>query len=152
MTASIFDSKYRGSDKVWRNTAFNTGYVFNALVGKEWKIGTSGQHILALNIKFSTIGGRYLTPLKFEDSKQAERAIFDENKAFSQRQTEYLRADVKLAYRREYAKSTLEFAVDLQNVSNNQNVFNQQYNRRTNSIVTQYQQGFFPVPFVRYTF
>ncbi len=152
LTASIFDSKYRGSDKVWRNTAFNTGYVFNALVGKEWKIGTSGQHILALNIKFSTIGGRYLTPLKFEDSKQAERAIFDESKAFSQRQTEYLRADVKLAYRREYAKSTLEFAVDLQNVSNNQNVFNQQYNRRTNSIVTQYQQGFFPVPFVRYTF
>ena len=152
LTASIFDSKYRGSDKIWRNTAFNTGYVFNALVGKEWKIGTSGQHILALNVKFSTIGGRYLTPINFEDSKQAERAIFEESKAFSQRQTEYLRADVKLAYRKEYAKSTLEFAVDLQNIAGNQNVFNQQYNRRTNSVVTQYQQGFFPVPFVRYTF
>ncbi len=152
ITASVFESKYRGADKVWRNTAFNTGYVLNALVGKEWKLGTSGKHILAVNLKFTTIGGRYLTPINFGESKQAERAIFEESRAFSDRQKEYLRADVKLAYRREYAKSTLEFAVDLQNVSNNQNVFNQQYNRRTNSIVTQYQQGFFPVPFVRYTF
>jgi hypothetical protein len=59
---------------------------------------------------------------------------------------------LKLAYRREYAKSTLEFALDLQNLTGHNNVFNQQYNRRTNSVVTQYQQGFFPVPFVRYTF
>lgn len=152
ITASIFDSKYRGSDKVWRNTAFNTGYVLNALVGKEWKIGKGGKNVFALNLKFSTIGGRYLTPLNLQASQEAERAIFEENKAFSQRQSEYLRADVKLSYRIEYSKSTLEFAVDLQNVSNHQNVFNQQYNRRTNRIVTQYQQGFFPVPFVRYTF
>jgi hypothetical protein len=46
----------------------------------------------------------------------------------------------------------MEFGIDLQNVSGHQNVFNQQYNRRTNSIVTQYQQGFFPVPFFRFTF
>jgi hypothetical protein len=152
ITASVFDSKYRGSDKVWRNTAFNTGYVLNALVGKEWKLGKSGTNVFALNLKFSTIGGRYLTPLNLQASQEAESAIFEETRAFSQRQSEYLRADVKLSYRIEYSKSTLEFALDLQNVTNHQNVFNQQYNRRTNQIVTQYQQGFFPVPFVRYTF
>ena len=152
ITASFFDSKYRGSDKVWRNTAFNTGYVLNALVGKEWKLGTSGKRVLAVNLKFTTIGGRYLSPINFEDSRQAGEAIFDESRAFSQRQKEYIRADLKLAYRIEYAKSTLEFAVDLQNISGSQNVFNQQYNRRINKVVTQYQQGFFPVPFVRYTF
>jgi hypothetical protein len=152
ITASLFDSKYRGSDKIWRNTAFNTGYVFNALVGKEWKIGKSRNNVFAVNLKFSTIGGRYLTPINAEASRQAERAIFEESKAFSERQTEYLRADVKLAYRIEYKQSTLEFAVDLQNVTNHPNVFNRQYNRRTNQIVTQLQQGFFPVPFVRYTF
>lgn len=152
LTASVFDSKYRGSDKVWRNTAFNTGFVFNALVGKEWKIGKSGNHVLAANLKFSTIGGRYLTPLNAEASRISGRAVFEQNRSFSQKQDNYLRADVKLSYRREFSKSTLEFSLDLQNVSNHQNIFNQQYNRRTNTIVTQYQQGFFPVPFVRYTF
>jgi hypothetical protein len=59
---------------------------------------------------------------------------------------------VKLAYRKEYKRSSLEIAVDLQNVTGNQNIFAQNYNPRTNTIVTQYQQGFFPVPFIRYTF
>ena len=152
MTASLFNSKYKGSDGIWRNTAYNTGYVFNALVGKEWKVGKSKSNVLALNIKFTTIGGRYLTPLNFDESQKAQQAIFDESQAYSQRQKEYLRCDVKLSYRKEYVKSTLEFSLDLQNITGQQNVFNQQYNRRTNQVVTQYQQGFFPVPFVRYTF
>lgn len=152
VTASLFDSKYKATDGKWRNTAFNTGYVLNVLAGKEWKVGKSKQNVLAINVKVSTIGGRYLTPIDFEASRQAQRAIFIEDRAFSERQSAYFRTDVKLAYRREFGKSTLEFALDLQNLSNHQNVFNQQYNRRTNQVVTQYQQGFFPVPFVRFTF
>ena len=38
LTTSLFQSKYKGSDKVWRNTAFNSNYVVNALAGKEFGI------------------------------------------------------------------------------------------------------------------
>lgn len=152
LTGSLFDSKYKGSDGVWRNTAFNTGYAANALVGKEWKVGKEKQNVFAFNIKLSAIGGRYLTPINLTESQQQERAIFDETRAFSVKQTEYFRTDIKLSYRREFKKSTLEFSLDLQNVTNHNNVFTQQYNRRTNSLITQYQQGFFPVPFTRFTF
>ena len=34
LTASIFDSKYKGRDGIERNTAFNNGYVVNVLGGK----------------------------------------------------------------------------------------------------------------------
>jgi hypothetical protein len=34
VTASVFESKYTGSDGIYRNTAFNGNYVFNALSGK----------------------------------------------------------------------------------------------------------------------
>jgi hypothetical protein len=152
LTGSLFDSKYKGSDGVWRNTAFNTGYAANALIGKEWKIGKEKQNVLAFNIKVSAIGGRYLTPIDEMKSREQEQAVFDKANAFSQQQSEYFRTDIKLSYRREYKKSTLEFSLDLQNVTDHQNVFTRQYNRRTNSIVTQYQQGFFPVPFTRFTF
>ncbi len=152
LTGSFFDSRYQGSDKVWRNTAFNTRFVANVLVGKEWKLGKSKQNVLAFNLKVSTIGGRYLTPIDLQASRETEQAVFLENRAFSEKQDPYFRTDVKIAYRREYSTSTMEFGIDLQNVSGHQNVFNQQYNRRTNSIVTQYQQGFFPVPFFRFTF
>jgi outer membrane receptor protein involved in Fe transport len=78
--------------------------------------------------------------------------VYDEANAFSEKQDPYFRVDLKFSYRKEYAKSTLEMAVDFQNLTNNQNIFSQAYNPRTNSIATQYQQGFFPVPFVRFTF
>lgn len=150
LTASIFDSQYKGSDGIERNTAFNMGYVLNMLAGKEFSIGE--HNVLALSLKLSTTGGRYLTPLDFQESLRRGDAVYDETRAFSERQTPYFRLDAKIAYRIEFGSSTLEFAIDLQNVTNNQNVFLQSYNRRTNSVVTQYQQAFFPVPMVRYTF
>jgi hypothetical protein len=151
LTASVFDSKYKGSDGVSRNTAFNTQYVFNALAGKEWRLGTKGK-FLSVNLKLTSIGGKYLTPVDFALSQQYQRTIYKDHEAYSEKQDPYFRTDLKISYRREYAKSTLEIAVDLQNVTNQQNVFEQSYNVKTNSVVTQYQQGFFPVPFVRFTF
>ncbi|HOX82573.1 MAG TPA: TonB-dependent receptor [Chryseolinea sp.] len=151
ITTSIFDSKYKGSDGVERNTAFNTGYVVNALAGKEWQLGKKGKY-LSLNLKLTTIGGKYLTPIDFDLSQQYGRTIYKEDEAFSEQQDAYFRTDLKISYRKEYRKSTLEIALDLQNITNNKNIFSQSYNPRTNSIVTQYQQTFFPVPFVRFTF
>ncbi len=151
ITGSLFDSKYTGSDDIERNTAFNTQYVLNTLAGKEWRVGQK-RNYLVLNLKLTTIGGKYLTPIDFQASQQLGRTVYDEANAFSEKQDPYFRVDLKFSYRKEYANSTLEMAVDFQNLTNDQNIFSQAYNARTNSIVTQYQQGFFPVPFVRFTF
>lgn len=151
VTSSLFESTYKGSDGIARNTAFNTGYVANALGGKEFRVGRK-RNYLSLNLKVTTIGGRYLTPIDLQSSGQLGRPVYQESEAFSQKQDAYFRTDFRVSYRKEYSKSTLEFALDLQNVTGNQNIFQQTYNPRTNSIATEYQQGFFPVPFVRYTF
>jgi hypothetical protein len=151
ITGSIFNSSYKGSDKVERNTAFNTQNLLNVLGGKEFKLGKKGS-VLALNLKVSWIGGRYLTPIDLASSELYGSAIYKEEQAFSEKQKDYFRCDVKIAYRKEFRKSTMEIAVDLQNVTNNQNVFNQSYNPVAKKVVTNYQQGFFPVPFFRFTF
>lgn len=151
ITSSLFESRYRGSDGIERNTAFNTQYVLNALGGKEWRVGKKSNY-LVLNVKLTTIGGKYLTPINLAASQEFGRTIFDEANAYSVKQDPYFRMDVKISYRKEYKRSTLEAAVDFQNITGNKNIFAQSYNPRSNSIVTQYQQGFFPVPFVRFTF
>ena len=151
ITGSLIRSRYEGSDGVERNTAFNTGHVLNVLAGKEFKVGKKGS-VLAVNVKATTIGGRYLTPLNLAASQLAGSAVYRTELAFSEKQTDYFRTDFKIAYRKEFRKSTMEFSIDLQNVTNNKNVFNQTYDRRTNRIVNNYQQGFFPVPMFRYTF
>ena len=151
ITGSLIDSRYKGSDGIERNTAFNTGYVANVLAGKEFKVGHKGS-ILALNIKTSAIGGKYLTPINLAASQVAGTAEYYDQLAYSVQQSGYFRTDFKISFRKEYRRSTLEFSLDLENITNHKNIFNQTYDVRTNRIVNNYQQGFFPVPLFRYTF
>ena len=152
ITTSLFESKYKGSDNIERNTAFNTRYVVNVLAGKEIKLGANKNNILSASIRTTLVGGKYISPLNLDESRRYGQAVYDENNAFSARQTPYFRTDLRFSYRKEYRRSTLEFALDLQNVTANKNLFQQTYNVRTNSLASQYQQGFFPVPLFRYTF
>ncbi len=150
-TVSLFDSRYKGSDGIERNTAFNMNRVVNLLAGKEWNLGKRGMVFMS-NIRLSSIGGRFLTPVDFGASRLEGTTVYREELAFSQRQADYLRADIKIGIRKDYKRSSMEFSIDLQNVTNHKNVFQQRYNRRTGLIQTEYQQGFFPVPTFRWTF
>ncbi len=151
ITGSLFDSKYKGSNGVEHNTAFNTGHVLNVLAGKEFRLGHKGS-VLALNLKVCNVGGRYFTPIDFEQSKIQGRTVWKDDLAFTQKQADYFRTDFRVAYRKEFKRSTLEAAIDFQNLTNNKNIYEQYYNVRQNKVVTTYQQSFFPVPTLRFTF
>jgi hypothetical protein len=142
-TTSLFESKYKGSDGVLRNTAFNGQYVLNLLAGKEWKIGKNAA--FTADIKGTYAGGRWYTPVDLDQSIAAGREIRDEEHAFTQQLTPYFRADFKIGVRMNYKKFAQAFYFDVRNVSNQQNVFSQSYNSRAQQVTTRYQTGFFPI-------
>ena len=108
--------------------------------------------VLYANIKLTTIGGKYITPIDFAASQAKGEAVYKESKAYSEKQDPYFRTDLKVGFRKDYKKSSMEFAIDFQNITNHQNIFSQGYNKLRNTVSTNYQQGFFPVPMFRYTF
>ncbi|HLZ87655.1 MAG TPA: TonB-dependent receptor [Puia sp.] len=146
VTASVFDSKYKGSDGIQRNTAFNYKYVFNALAGKEWKLGNSGANAFTVDIRLSTIGGRYATPVNVGASLAAGYEILDTLHYNSQRLSDYFRLDTKFGYRTSSRKRRLSSTLylDLQNVTNRRNIFLLQYNQAKGSASPIYQIRFFP--------
>ena len=151
-TTSLYRSTYRGSDGVWHSTAFNGGYVFNLLGGKEFKVGKKGDNRLSIDVKFTTSGGNRYTPIDYDRSARLGYEVRQDAQAFSESLNAYVRADVKLSYRINARRVTHEFALDLQNITNRQNEFARIYNPRSNTVQTQYQIGFFPVPQYRITF
>ncbi len=151
VTGSLFESKYEGSDGIERNTPFNGKYVLNLLAGKEFKAGRR-ENILSINWKVTTAGGRFVRPIDLARSAENRTTVFDDSRAFSEQQTAYFRTDLKIGYKINRTRLTHEIAVDLQNVTGSQNVFQQIYNPRTNRVGTAYQQGFLPIPFYRLTF
>jgi len=146
LTVSVFDSKYKGSDGVERSTAFDGGYVANALAGKEFKLGNSGRRVLTLDTKVTAAGGRPYTPVDLEASKSAGHEVLIENQAYSMRLDDYFRWDVKIGMRLNSPKRKLSqtFFLDFQNVTNKQNIFAMRYNELRNEVGKTYQIGFFP--------
>ncbi|MBK6543700.1 MAG: TonB-dependent receptor [Saprospiraceae bacterium] len=146
VTASVFDSKYKASDNIERNTAFNGGYVLNVLAGKEFKFGKAGRNAFTMDTKFTTAGGRYDTPVDLEASLAAGTEKRKESEAYSERYDNYLRWDIKLGYRMNHSKKKISqtFYLDFQNVTNHKNIFRKQYSDYNKKVGTLYQIGFFP--------
>lgn len=151
LTASLFDSEYKAGDGRWRNTAFNSQYVFNGLFGKEWMIG-SQDRILSVDLKSTYAGGQYSTPIDLEASIMANKAVYHEDRAFSVKNPAYFRTDLKINFRLNRKKLTHEWSLDIQNLFNTRNIFRQTYNPMSQQIVKSYQLGIFPVPQYRITF
>ncbi len=151
VTTSLFDSRYKGSDGILRNTPFNGRYVVNALAGKEFRVGRK-ENLFSINWKVTTAGGRYVRAIDLAASAARNTTVYDDRQAFRQQLDDYFRMDLKLGYKMNRRRLTHEIALDLQNITNNQNVFQQAYNPRTDRIGTAYQQGFLPIPFYRLTF
>ncbi|GAB5563644.1 MAG: carboxypeptidase-like regulatory domain-containing protein [Winogradskyella sp.] len=146
LTTSIFESKYEGSDGIERNTPFNNGYVMNLLAGREINIGKEKKNQLFFDTRLSYAGGRYFTPVDLAASQQAGFEILQEDIAFSEQFDDYFRWDIKfgIKFNSKTKKQSHQFYVDLQNVTNNENVFVRRYNRLTNNVDQVNQIGFFP--------
>ncbi|WP_103867109.1 TonB-dependent receptor [Aquimarina sp. I32.4] len=146
LTTSLFESKYKGSDAIERNTPFNNGYVLNLLAGKEFTIGKARKNVLFFDTKLTVSGGRYYTPVNLEASQLAGFEVLQEEHAFSTQNDDYVRWDVKFGYKINSTskKRSHQFYIDLQNVTNNANIFTRRYNRLTNQVDQVDQIGFFP--------
>ncbi|MBZ4189215.1 TonB-dependent receptor [Niabella beijingensis] len=152
ITGSLFQSKYKGSDGIERNTTFNNNYVANMLAGKDFRL-EGDQHIFSVSLRMTVMGGRYASPVDVAASASGRGTIYDEERnPYSIKQAPYFRTDLKLGGRRNFKRSTLEGGVDLRNVTNRQHLFVQLYDRKTQRVVNQYQPGILVVPYFRFTF
>ncbi len=147
ITGSLYQSKYTGSDGIERNTAFNGRYVYNILAGKEFKIGAEKRHRITLDVKLTQAGGRYYTPVDLAASQVNKIEVLKGDAySFSMTNPAFFRLDVKAGLVLNSKKRHLSqsWFFDIQNITNNKNVFAQRYNPVTNQVNTAYQIGLFP--------
>lgn len=85
------------------------------------------------------------TPIDFEASGALDETILIEQYAYQNKLPEYFRTDVRLNIKKQRAKFTGTLSLDIQNVANRQNVYNQYYNADKDEVQTFYQVGIIPV-------
>ena len=106
ITGSVFTSKYKAGDNVWRNTRYNKGFVLNALFGKEFYFANN-RKVLDVNARITITGGERYSPILESQSLAAKRVIFDESRAFSEQLRPLTYADLRQI---QFIKVTFYFA------------------------------------------
>ncbi|NJM16842.1 MAG: TonB-dependent receptor [Bacteroidales bacterium] len=120
-TGSLYESKYTGGDGIERNTTYNGNYAANFLFGKEFKVGKNlKQNTLGLNAKVTYFGGRLITPLNVEASRQKGEGVYYEGRANSRRSDDIFQVNASITYRINREKTSHSFKLDVQNATNNQ--------------------------------
>jgi len=142
VTASLFQSKYKGSDNAWRNTAFNNNYVVNVLGGKEFRLNKKAS--FGIDTKIAWAGGQRYTAFDYAASATAGYVVFKESEAYQLQNDYYLRWDLKFSYTRNGLRTTQKWYIDLQNLTNRDNIYIRTLNPKEGTTGEINQIGFFP--------
>ncbi len=149
-TISLYDSKYQGFDHKWRNTAFNSNFAVNALAGYEWKVGK--KNYLTLDLRTVWSGGMRYIPIDLPASIAAGEQVFDAAHTYSDKYKAYFRTDLRIGFKQNLGKISQEWGLDLQNVTNHENLFSEQYNNQLQEVTKIFQQAFMPMMLYRINF
>ena len=151
VNSSIFDSKYKSLENVWRNTRYNNNYTVNILGGKEFKnIGKKDNQSLTLNTKIFFEGGqRYIPVMRDAQGNVAvdpEHDIyFDYTKAYNDKLDNIFLVNFSASYKFNKARATHEIFLDLMNVTNSQARMSEYYDEsKPDKVAYTTQFHFFP--------
>ncbi|MCF8357469.1 MAG: TonB-dependent receptor [Prolixibacteraceae bacterium] len=150
LTTSLFDSKYKGSDDVWRNTEFNTNYLVNVLGG--YQIPLSQKLSLDVNLRVLWSGGKRDYYIDLDKSVEHGTAVYDFSKTFNEREKDYFKLDGRISLKLNGKKVTQEWAFDITNATNHKNIYSKYYDNESKSIKYTYQQGLYPMFLYRINF
>lgn len=155
ISATAFDSKYRGSDGVLRNTSYNGTYIANFLGGKEFKLNE--RQSISIGAKVTVSGGKRYGYVDVAQSNLLNEIIFIDS-AFNDRKfRDYFRADLKVNWKLNTERVTHEIGLDLVNILNTQNLLSLAYapnllDPTQEPIAEKTQLGFLPIFYYRIDF
>jgi TonB dependent receptor/Carboxypeptidase regulatory-like domain len=144
LTNSLYQSRYTAFDGIERNTRFNGNHVGTFIAGKDF-VNTSKRKTIGLNIKTIYAGGLRTTPIDYDASQTNGYAVYKDAEANSLQNPAYFRTDIRLSIKWNKKHLTSTLSLDIQNVTNRLNVYNQSYDETKNEIITNYQTGLLPI-------
>jgi len=115
VTGSVYSSKYKADDGVWRNTRYNRNFVTNALVGREFAY-QNNRKVLGVNTRLNVVGGERVTPILEEKSAEQELVFFDESQAFSNQLATTVYAHLSVTYRINRSAHSSIWALQVKNL------------------------------------
>jgi hypothetical protein len=135
VTASVYNSKYKGGDDIERNTIYNGNYVANILAGKEWQIGKKKVNSFGVNGRLYAIGGNRTSPVNLEQSLINEEVVYDNTRLYEDQFPATTRLDLSISYIKNKPNYTSTFSLQLLNALGSVITYSKEYSFVEQNIV-----------------
>lgn len=149
--ASYYKSTYVPRNGIERNTRFDGNYTLSAVHGKEWT-KESRRRTIGLNTRILYLGAMNQTQVWEAESILVGETIYNDANPYSEKLRDYFRLDVRLSFRKNKPGYTRTFAIDIQNLTNQQNDAYEYYDRVQAKTVMKYHLGIIPLLVYRVDF
>ena len=144
LSNSFYQSKYTALDGVERNTRFNGGHINTLLAGKDF-VSKRKPRTFGINIKTIYAGGLRTTPIDVVESRVKGYTVYNQQQAYSLQNPSYFRTDLRISIKWNRKSRTNTLSLDVQNLTNRQNVYNQWFDGVQGRVVYNYQNGLIPI-------
>lgn len=144
LSNSLYQSMYTAADGKERSTRFNGNYIVTILAGKDFLSGNKLRTV-GVNIKTIYAGGYRTTPIDVPRSIDEGYTVFKEEQAYSLQNPAYFRTDLRVSIKWNRRKVTSTLSLDIQNLTNRLNFYNQRFDEKKASVVNNYQTGLIPI-------
>ncbi|MCI4671509.1 MAG: TonB-dependent receptor [Bacteroidia bacterium] len=160
LSASLYQSRFNTliPDQTF-STKYDGGYSSNLIVGKEFTLGQNKERKKKNGPGLLTIAARgfYAGGLRFsqgdpDSSRMAGRPIIPVENTFTSQLGDYFRIDLRVAYRKSFEKTAIQFSLDVQNVTNRRNDREELWDPIRNQFFIQKQSGLIPVFSLQFDF
>lgn len=149
--ATYYKSTYVPRDGLERNTRFDGNYTFSAVHGKEWTKETK-RRTIGVNTRVLYLGGMNQSRVWEGESVRVGETIYNDANPYSEKLGDYFRLDLRVSFRKNKPGYTRTFAIDIQNLTNQQNDAYQYYDRVQAKTLMKYHLGIIPLLVYRIDF
>ena len=155
ITGSYYESFYKGSDGVNRDTDFNGNYILNVLAAKEFTLLKNNAFTIGTKVTYA--GNKRYGPVNVAASEAHAEIIYIDSERNTKQFDPYFRTDIKLNYKINRKKVSHEISIDLVNITGNENILKLSYapnleDPTQDPIREEYQLGFLPIFYYRIDF
>ncbi|WP_236970797.1 TonB-dependent receptor [Membranihabitans marinus] len=147
ISTSLFDSKFKNpSFDDWKNTRYNTQFIFNAVIGKEFDWSDHEKNkTLGINLQLIYAGGYWTSLIDEEASRAAQTTKYVNGSEFTIQQPNVLRSYFRIYYKINHDKRYSMISMDLSNVLNKENLAYRYFDPFLDKTFDKYQLGLIPM-------
>ncbi len=122
-------------------------FIFNAIAGKEWRKERPGKHIRTwgVNVRLNYLGGFRELPIDEGASEAARYTRFDFSAGYTETLPDFFRTDLRIYLKKSREKYSSTLALDVQNVTNQENAAFSYYDILTSRVEQRYQLSLIPI-------